>query len=126
MRPKSGGVGARLRPGSEEVGGAGTSRRCVDCVQCAGSAPNGGIADAGHPLTVLAVAGGSEEESGKDWSELEEEAREADAERKDEFQDEYTSKKKGCVIIRQRDVNRRKIAYAAMRSGLLVVETKLR
>lgn len=37
---------------------------------------------------------GSSEESGKDWSDLEREAAEADKEQKD-FQDEYTKSKKG-------------------------------
>ncbi|KAL3199650.1 hypothetical protein MRX96_001403 [Rhipicephalus microplus] len=48
-----------------------------------------------------AGAMGSSEESGKDWSELEEEAREADRNR-NEFEDEYTKRKGGKALDRKR------------------------
>lgn len=45
-------------------------------------------------LKYLSPDLGSSEESGKDWSDLEREAAEADRERND-FEDEYTKQKKG-------------------------------
>lgn len=52
-----------------------------------------GIFKSTFPHTLLTDLGSSEE-SGKDWSDLEREAAEADRER-NEFEDEYTKQKKG-------------------------------
>lgn len=57
--------------------------------------------------TYLSIELGSSEESGKDWSDLEREAAEADRERND-FEDEYTKQKKGSSSGSFRDKYDRK------------------